>query len=347
MTDKNTCLLCNIAIKNDVAFTQLSCGHRYHAGCLHQKIAHMYAYCPFCLKQTPADGKYDRLVPLNFGDDAEVLSYVSKFGVVESTLGFDQNGNPNAPFHMIPSYRSYSPVYAVEYATPGGLYSMGHNMIHGNRMGKSSIVRSLCEKFFELEKSEKTYGYDIEFDPIKLLGDRVSSVDLVNEKKIDIKSIRKKNISLEYLLENNYTLLDLAIFRTTQQDLWEMNFNALLWKNYKKQMPYISTIRFFRLGFGEILTKMCQCAMERFAWLEFGLEEYKHLHVNVYILCQAGLCFENMVTFTNLSMSDWLELGLNEHIHDNLLQLTERHHAILGWKKDQTKYRENLQKLKM
>lgn len=322
------CSLCNLAISKNDSFTRLDCAHTFHASCLHLRIAHMYAHCPICVKGAPVNGIFQDLKPLNFGDDWKVNDHGRKFWVLNTIQSHNIGKSAYFDQPSIPLFLNGNEMeYYVDQSSRIPMYPTKSIAVEK----KSS---SLFEKFAELQWRESRYGYSIESDPLILIGNRTSSVDMRSEKHIDMRSIVKSGIKMDYMLNHGYCLIDLKILDANIHQMVQMGFNSSIWKKFKHNLPYIDTIRYFNLRFGDIFTLVCQGDIERFAWLDFSIEEMIESCTNVGGLVMGGLSKKNIELFS-MDMDGWAKMGMSFHMLKNQLCMTRNDvRDILKWVRD-------------
>lgn len=327
--EMSECLLCKLNISERDSFTRLDCSHTFHAACLHLRIAHMYAYCPLCIKSAPVNGTFTDLKPLDFGDDWNVLDYNSKFRVWNTMQS-----------HQL-SRQSISDV---------PLFLDGNDQYHDSGRSRSKIIpvyplygknttpeqkeSSFFAKFAEIQERESRYGYSIEIDPLILIGNRTSSVDIRFEKHIDMMTIVKNGIKIEFILSHGYNLLDLKILDASLRHLVQIGFNSDIWKKYRQSLPYVDTIRHFGLRFGDVFNLICQSDIERFAWLEFTAEEMLITGTTAVLLVMQGLNKTN-ISLLNIDMEGWAKMGMSFHMLRDELGMTRLDlRNILKWTRE-------------
>jgi len=262
------------------------------------------------------------LMPLDFGDDIDVDLLISRRDAYEYVSEFP---------HTV----------ATNYGTVGGRdftieqrsskHPVSRYNLQNDKRGVKNGLDGLISKFHMMEKREQSYGIELENDPLILLQHKMESHVLL-KKNIDIKTIIRRGVRLDYLLKRKYNLLDFVILKTTYQDLLMLGLSASLWKANSNLLPFADTIQTFGLKFFNVYTEICRQQLEDFVLLQLDVKEMKLLNVSTSLLLDIGMDKHVLGALPRISMTDWCKSFGLTYNHLVFLGITTKDiQTTIGW----------------
>lgn len=274
------CGWCNLRVTPNSAKTILSCGHSYHASCLHGPYTRSFSHCIICEKTESREGIYEsELQQLDFGDD----SLNSKRREI-----YEEKLNIIAPLDL----QTFPFRVDAERLRQGVIKSKGE------KKGLLEIMTTISE------------GIRLKHDDIgPLLDSRTSAVTLVRDKNVDAESLWRRGMTMNRLLKNGYNINDFIVFRATWYDLTQMSFTAEDWRDYKAALPPEDMIKFFQITMHDVLP-ICNYNLTQYANIGFRVEDLTRLETTADTLFNLPNMDKHAFMAFELNMEDWKIMNL-------------------------------------
>ena len=336
------CGLCDIILQQNSDITYLSCGHPYHARCLHGSVTRNYGCCPLCERKALIDvengGSTDRH-PLDWGDDINTEDLISGRAIILNALNnmhersvevgklfgqnYESNGTEVNGIHPESVYQLLNMKETSDRKRDNE--SLFRSPVIGrdnaNRTKFGGLISSVKNLFMTtVDPDESVSGMNIssaltshmEANPLELIQTRVVSWKIREQFGTDAKVMIRHNITLDDIITNGYDISDLITWETTWYDMIALRLPSPKWNVWKRHaIPIQHAVAFWHVTISDFYIDVCNRDINQLANMDLNLKELKLLGVeDIDTLIVMGLRARHMAKFTTMTMQDWHSLKL-------------------------------------
>lgn len=335
------CPLCNIPLIKNCEITILSCGHHFHARCLHGVVTRNYGFCLACgpgqflvSEEEEKRGFTTTRHPIDWGDDIRTEDLISKRIIMMNQINILKNDisgpNSNGKRELVRLNMSEISQYLshVEEGqeTKDRIYGKTAYDIQSdsNKVEQKGLVWSLKDmisKAFESDEhqtpsSDIIVGAD-DVNPLQLIKQRISAKDLVMLYRIDMEYIlsfrHREVVTLADFMENGYNIEDLVLLGTTWYSMKKLGLVSPNWRKWKRSaLPINQMAVIWKISMSDIFIDICKSNTKELASMELDLTDMRALGVKSAdeFIKSYGINRSEFRLFSKLGMREWKQLGM-------------------------------------
>lgn len=295
--NEHDCMLCGITL-GDGNRSVFSCGHVFHMSCLYGSAKQSYFICPTCPPQpaaatttttAAAASSQERIA--DFGDDPKTLKL----------RNFEQSMTEILPNYSSLNRRQIGAMLQQKEKNDQILT----NTPLSRPQRVSAFAKKIAQSFAELDNMEGDFRLSLETNPKVMVRHSMSAEDM-RKRNVDMQSIVRSGITMETLLDNQYTLNDFVLLTTTWTDIVALKLTANVWKRHKDALPMKDLVELFEITIHDIYISICQQSIVRLSQMGLSSDDLVSLKTTAQQLCIFGMTRADMSQF-GFSMEEWVQ----------------------------------------